>query len=86
MLSPQLLAKPGRLAAALKHSSPIRLAPTDSYPKTAMAKDMQNKNDDDGNLLSLLMSQASDLDFSDPSAPSDTTDQDPRRLIVEGFE
>lgn len=51
-----------------------------------MSKDKQGKGDDDGgNMLSILMSQAGELDFSDPNAP-ENKDQDPSRLLVEGFE
>lgn len=39
-----------------------------------------------GNLLAVLMSQASDLDFSDPNSESTNKEQDPSRLLVEGFE
>lgn len=51
-----------------------------------MAKAKKDEQDDDGNLLSMLMSQASDLDLSDPNLTESEQQQDPRRLIVDGFE
>lgn len=53
-----------------------------------MAKGNKEESQDDGNLLSVLMAQASDLDFTDPHSedPQKEKEQDPRRLIVEGFE
>jgi len=53
-----------------------------------MAKGNKEESQDDGNLLSVMMAQASDLDFTDPHSedPQKEKEQDPRRLIVEGFE
>jgi hypothetical protein len=48
-----------------------------------MAKKDEQK--DDGNLLAMMLEQAQDLDFSDPFDEENKT-QDPRRLMVEGFE
>jgi hypothetical protein len=49
-----------------------------------MAK--KEEEQESGNLLKLLMSQASDLDFSDPDSDASNKNQDPSRLLVEGFE
>lgn len=44
--------------------------------------------EEDGNMLAILMSQAQDLDFKDPTSanPSGEGERDPGRLLVDGFE
>ena len=49
-----------------------------------MAKKEEKK--DDGNLLAMMLEQADGLDFSDPFNESKDENNDPRRLMVEGFE
>lgn len=52
-----------------------------------MAKTQEN-SDESSNLLARMLEQASDLEFTDPLAEDQEKElaQNPRRLIVEGFE
>jgi hypothetical protein len=54
-----------------------------------MAKPEQQpqQDADDGNLLKMMLAQVQDLDLTDPDqAEEERAAQDPRRLLVEGFE
>lgn len=48
----------------------------------------KEEHDEGGNLLARMLEQAPDLEFTDPLAEDQEKEraQDPRRLMVEGFE